>query len=82
VVAAFASVILSIQISFGLGAVLLLFLVSELQKKSYLVSKPGNIFFLGFGLLSCDLAFERTSYVFSAFLQLCLVSELQYPPSP
>jgi hypothetical protein len=67
--------------NFGLGAVILSCLVSELQKTSSPGIEPRTVF-QGFDLCFCNLLFETNNFCLGAVLLSCLVSELQEPPSP
>jgi hypothetical protein len=59
--------------NFGLGAVILACLVSELHKTSSLGLEPRNIF-RGFSICFCNLLFETNKFVQGAILLSCLVA--------
>jgi hypothetical protein len=68
--------------NFGLGAVLVLCLVSEVQKPSSPGIEPRTVFGDGCGPYFCNLLFETNNFGLGSVLLSCLVSELQEPPSP
>jgi hypothetical protein len=68
-------------INFGLGATLLSYLVSDLQKATSLGIGPRTTF-RGSGLCLCNLLFETNNFGLGAVLLSCLVSDLQKTPSP